>query len=193
MLDDSEDISLPSSGTAGDFTYDIAESVKKCIKKEIRLSRNSIKKRIKTAKFILEVFSEDLKNDMFSEWLSNLLGFRSDIDFRDFLEYADKEISQRGRKSHKLDAQIALKVYQFWKNNSIISIDCRNDRNVVRISKAKVNSLCRDIEDSNVSPVQTKFGEKLQAHRYIYMKSICKMYTSFIKSNNKYVSMSTFY
>ena len=56
-----------------------------------------------------------------------------------------------------------------------------------------MNSLCRDIEDSNVSPVQTNFGEKLHAHQYIYMKSIRKMYASFIKSNNEYVSMSTFY
>ena len=34
MLDDNEDISLSSSGTAGDFTYDMAESVKKYLKKK---------------------------------------------------------------------------------------------------------------------------------------------------------------
>ena len=38
--------------------------------------------------------------------------------------------------------------------------------------------------DFYISVVETKFGQKLQAHRYIYMKSICRLYTDFIKNND---------
>ena len=40
--------------------------------------------------------------------------------------------------------------------------------------------------------MKTKFGQKFQSHRYIYMKSLRTMHSNFIKTSN-FISISTFY
>ena len=86
------------------YSFQVAEAVKKHVKKQIRYSRNSLKKKRETI-LIQEIFSEDLKDDSFSNWLSDELGFKSNIIFCDFLEYASKNSSQTGRKDHKLNCK----------------------------------------------------------------------------------------
>ena len=55
------------------YSFQVAEAVKQHIKKQIRYSRNSLKKKRETAIIIQEIFSEDLKDDSFSNWLSDEL------------------------------------------------------------------------------------------------------------------------
>ena len=118
------------------------------------------------------------------------LGFKSNIIFYDFLEYARKNSSQTGRKDHMLNDQIALKAYEFWKDNSTVSVDRRNKRNMIKILKSKIHPLCKSIVDPNVSIIETKFGQKFQSHKYIYMKSLHTMHSNFIKTNPS-ISIST--
>ena len=99
--------------------------------------RKKKKKKRETAILIQEIFSEDLKDYSFSDWLSDELGSNSNIIFCDFLEYGSKNSSQTGRKDHKLNDQIALKVYEFWKDYSTVSVDRGNERNVIKSQKTK--------------------------------------------------------
>ena len=95
-------------------------------------------------------------------------------------------------KDHKLNDQIALKAYELWKDNFTVSVDTRNKRNMIKISKNKIHLLCKSIADLNVSIIETKFGHKFQPHRYIYMKSLRTMHSNFIKTNLS-ISISTLY
>ena len=66
------------------FNYNVANRMKKIyVKVKIRLGRNSLKKRIGAAKFIKDMFSENLRSDRSCEWFANELGFDNEIKFRD--------------------------------------------------------------------------------------------------------------
>ena len=93
---------------------------------------------------------------------------------------------------HKLNDQIVLKAYKFWKDNSTVSVERRNEREMIKISKNKICPLCKSIVDPNVSVIETKFGQKFQSHRYIYKKILRTMHSNFIKTNPS-ISISTFY
>ena len=77
---------------SGKYSFQVEKAVKKHIKKQNRYSRNSLKKKRETAILIQEIFSEDLKDNPFSNWLSDELGFKPNI-FCDFLEYVSKNSS----------------------------------------------------------------------------------------------------
>ena len=66
------------------FNYNVANRMKKIyVKVKTRLGRNSLKKRIEAAKFIKDMFSENLRSDRSCEWFTNELGFDNEIKFRD--------------------------------------------------------------------------------------------------------------
>ena len=113
--------------------------MKKNIKLKIRLGRNIFKKSIEAAKFIIDVFDENLRSDRFCKWFVNELGFDSKVKFCDYLEFTEKKTVQC-RRYNSLSKTICKNVYEFWKSTLTISIDQRNDRNVVKISRSKLPS-----------------------------------------------------
>ena len=90
-----------------------------------------------------------------------------------------------------LSPELCFKVYENWKKNSIISVDRRNNRYAVRISKKKINNLCQDLPDEDVKSVATKRGLKLEEHRHIYIKPIRALHSHFIAEND-YISLVSF-
>ena len=92
---------------------------------------------------------------------------------------------------NKLTLETRQKVYNYWKQHIVISVDRRNDRQTIRKCKRKLNPLSRDLEDSNIKMVSTNRGKKLEAHRYIYTKPVRKLHTAFILEH-EYVSLGTF-
>ena len=87
---------------------------------------------------------------------------------------------------------LKLIVIHFWKEHSVLSVDCRNNRHSVRISKNKLSAVYHNLVDNNIKLVETKFGAKLEAQRYIYTKPVRKLHATFI-AENEYVSLSSFY
>ena len=59
-------------------------------------------------------------------------------------------------EGHMILTKILISKYmnEFWKSNATISIDQRNDRNIITISKSKVQNLCKDIQDRNITSVK---------------------------------------
>ena len=108
------------------FNYNVANRMKKIyVKVKIRLGRNSLKKRIGAAKFIKDMFSENLRSDRSCEWFANELGFDNESSF------VIKTILvtiQAISELFKFSKTICKSVYEFWKSNSTIKIDRRNKR-----------------------------------------------------------------
>ena len=85
-------------------------------------------------------------------------------------------------------------MYTFWKENSIISVDRRNDRHYVKVSPHKLHRLTRDIDDYNVKKFTTEKGkEKLKGHKHIYTKSVKGLHEEFTLKTGDSISLSSFY
>ena len=80
-----------------------------------------------------------------------------------FLEFAfnDDIFKPHGRRF--LNVEERQRVYDFWKLNSEVSVHRSNDRNTVKINLEKVCPQVADLEDDNISLINTKRGEKKQA------------------------------
>ena len=80
-----------------------------------------------------------------------------------FLQFAsnDDTFTPRGRRF--LSVEERQRVYDFWKLNSEVSVHRSNDRNTVKINLEKVCPQVADLEDDNISLINTKRGEKKQA------------------------------
>ena len=58
-------------------------------------------------------------------------------------------------------------MYDFWKLNSEVSVHRSNDRHIVKINLENVHPQVADLEGDNVSLINTKRGEKKQAHKRV--------------------------
>ena len=85
------------------------------------------------------------------------------------------------------------KVQQFWKKNSVISVDRRNGRNTMKIAKKNIAKPVRELldQDENVTYVETKRGWKLQTDRYVYTKPVRVLYKDFTALHGK-ISLGNF-
>ena len=76
-----------------------------------------------------------------------------------FLSFSAEESSAiipRGRKLLRISERESA--YNFWKINSEISIHRSNGRHFIKISKENILTQVSDIQDSNISTVETKRG-----------------------------------
>ena len=76
-----------------------------------------------------------------------------------FLSYSAEESSAiipRGRKLLRISERESA--YNFWRINSEISIHRSNGRHFIKISKENILTQVSDIQDSNISTVETKRG-----------------------------------
>ena len=176
-----------------DYEKSVAKLTRAYLLREIRKSRNRINKKIATARLVKNTFGEKLDDEKFFQWLSEYLKFSSADEFRNYLKYADINAPFRGRKT-KITKDIAVRIHNFWKENSIITVDRRNDRHDIKISPHKIHKLVRDIEDSNIEQFRNEKGkEKLKGHRHIYTKSLKALYEQFTLETGEEISMSSFY
>ena len=108
------------------------------------------------------------------------------MEFRTFL-YGEVDQKKIGRPSI-LTADVKLKVVDFWKGNPVISVDRRNNRHAVKITKKKLNPLLIDVPDNNVEVVDTTRGKQLQSQRYT--KPFKRMYKEYFGT---FCNMKPFY
>ena len=179
----------------------LTNNLKRYLKREVRASRGRLRRGVTTAKFIKNLFGSDLEDPGFFHWLALALSFKTDADFRRFMLYADTKTSQKWdwQRRKSLSSENAKLAYTFWKENSIISVDRRNIRNVVRVSPKKIYKPVRDIDDDNVKTCIIKMKKsgneykKLAGHRHIYTKAVTTLYNIFIEKHRKVLGESPFY
>ena len=87
-----------------------------------------------------------------------------------FLEFASNDdiFTPGGRRF--LSAEERQGVYDFWKLNSEVSVHRSSDRHIVKINLENVCQQVADLEDDNISLINTKRGEKKQAHKLVTTK-----------------------
>ena len=61
-------------------------------------------------------------------------------------------------------------MYDFWELNSEVSVHRSNDHHIVKINLENVRPQVADLEDDNISLINTKRGEKKQAHKHVTTK-----------------------
>ena len=61
-------------------------------------------------------------------------------------------------------------MYDFWKLNSDVSVHRSNDCHIVKINLENVCPQVANLEDDNISLINTKRGKKKQAHKCVTAK-----------------------
>ena len=84
-----------------------------------------------------------------------------------FLEFASNDdIFTPGGRIF-LTVEERQRVYDFWKLYSEVSVHRSNDHHSVKINLENVRPQVEDLEDDNISLINTKRGEKKQAHKRV--------------------------
>ena len=91
-----------------------------------------------------------------------------------FLEFASNDdiFTPGGRRF--LSAEERQGVYDFWKLNSEVSVHRSSDRHIVKINLENVCQQVADLEDDNISLINTKRGEK-KKHTSMSTRNVARL------------------
>ena len=189
-IDSDEEVS--DADVEEDYRHQMNKSFLSFLRSEIRNSRR-VSKKIATSKLLKQIFKSKLDDANFVSWFVAEMKLKDVTVFQNLMKYANVKAPIRGRKTKISDA-VALNI--FWKENSIISVDRRNDRNVVKTVREKINSHLRKYikDDERVKIVVDEKGkERVHGDRHIYTKTVCKLHKDFTLKYGDHVSVSTFF
>ena len=116
----------------------------------------------------------DMLDDNFVKWLSSKLNYRPGR-LLPLLRNNSEEYAWTPRNS--VNTEISIQVYNFLKNKTIVSVDRRNGRNKMKVSKIEylhANSWCTDIDYDNI---QEEIKTKNKIKTYI----TASFYLTFLK------------
>ena len=139
------------------------------------------------------IFGDTLDEVDFQMWLVDALKLKDRNELIMFLSYSTEEssaIAPRGRKLLSISERESA--YNFLKINSEISIHRSNGRHFVEICKENILPQVSDIQDPNISTVETKRSYKLQAYKRITTKSYKSLHQDFQKLYNIPISYGSF-
>lgn len=156
-------------------------------------SRNSKRS---AAKFLIESFGDSLNDYSFVSWLAKMLGLKP-CRLKAIIKNAYKEFVPR----NSMSSSSLQEIYNFWlkEENSIISNDRRNGRDVVKIPKATYLSKYGKLVDPNIEEEDVTLKKTnnikryIKAPRMVYTKNIKQLHLEFFKENpDSTCSRSTF-
>ena len=152
--------SLESSSS---HMHEFTEATLKYLCQLIKNARRSFASKVEGAKILERIFGERLHDIDFQLWLVEKFWLKDREELLLFLEFAfnDDIFKPHGRRF--LSVEERQRVYDFWKLNSEVSVHRSNDRTTVKINLEKVCPQVADLEDDNISLINTKRGEKKQA------------------------------
>ena len=152
--------SLESSSS---HMHEFTEATLKYLCQLIENARRSFASKVEGAKILERIFGERLHDIDFQLWLVEKFWLKDREELLLFLEFAfnDDIFKPHGRRF--LSVEERQRVYDFWKLNSEVSVHRSNDRTTVKINLEKVCPQVADLEDDNISLINTKRGEKKQA------------------------------
>lgn len=159
----------------------LAKSVLQMFHLQIQESKRCLRKKIEVAKQLKSFLqSNNCLDDEYLNWLGKELKLGGTVDVKIFLSYADKCTNLGGRPD-KINDDMKIKVINFWKDHCQISVDRRNNRQVVNMKLKKMPKIVKDVlkYDDEISIVETKRGKKYQAHRHVYTAPIRKLFHDF--------------
>ena len=160
----------------------------------IKDARHSFRSKIEGAQLLYKIFGKKLEEIEFQLWLVSALKLNDINELVQFLSYSEEQSSAitptRGYKLLTLSERESA--YNFWKINSEISVHRSNGRHLVNISKENILIQVADIEDPNISSVETKRGLKLQAHKRITSKAYLRLHEDFKKLYTSSISYGSF-
>ena len=105
----------------------LASITKEYFKKLVQRAKYSLKQKSNLAKLLVDFFGDNLKCDFYAEWLAQEIGICSLQELHNILRHKDTK-SILGRPCN-ITVETKLKVQDYWKANSVISVDRRNQRN----------------------------------------------------------------
>ena len=154
-------------------------------------------------RLIVEILGVYLIDSKMIVWICNNSSFRTVPEFQEkILQYLNGEMSSgysEGRNVKFSEAQVK-QVYNFWKDSSIVTVDRRSGRDIVKMRKAEYKSMATSdiIDDENVKDkVQTlKSGTQkylVEAPKMILSKSIRDLHKDFNQKHAFSISLSNFY
>ena len=128
---------------------------------------------VEGAKLFERIFVERLHDIDLQLWLVEKFWLKNREELLLFLEFASNDdiFTPCGRRL--LSVEERQRVYDFWKLNSEVSVHRSNDHHLVKINLENVRPQVADLEDDNISLINTKRGEKEQAHKRVATK-YCK-------------------
>ena len=172
----------------------LAKSVLRTFQLQIQQSKRCLSKKIEVAKQLKGFLDRnDFLDEKYFNWLGKELKLGDDYDVKMFLRYADKSVDIGGRPD-KISEETKLKVVNYWKDHCQISVDRRNNRQVVRMKLKKMPKIVKKIlkYDEKISIVDTKRGKKYEGHRHVYTSSVRKLFNDFTKSTGIKISIGSF-
>ena len=109
------------------------------------------------------IFGNKMTNEDFLKCLANKLS----IGHSEFIVYVQNWrkinfLEVRGLTEMRLE--IKQKIYNVWVENSINSMDCRNGRNMINITKCKYLSLYQQLENKIVKVEERKKMREYMLH-----------------------------
>ena len=149
-----------------------------------------------SAAFLVESFGDLLDDYNFVDWLAKQLKLKP-CRLNEIIKSAYKEVTPLNSVS-KSSLQ---SIYNFWLKgeNSIISNDCRNGRDVVRILRTTDVSKYRNFFDSNIEVEDiilkkaNRVKQYIKAPRMVYTKSSKPFHLKYLEEHpNIDCSQSTF-
>ena len=109
-----------------------------------------------------------------------------------FLEFASNDDIFTRRGGRFLSVEERQRVYDFWKLNSEVSVHRSNDRHIVKINLENVRPQVADLEDDNISLINTKRGEKKQAHKRVTTKCYKTLHSYYTQIYGSEISCGSF-
>ena len=102
-----------------------------------------------------EVFGDQLNDEPFRAWLAKKFEIRSSKFSQYVLKWKENEFKEV-RERNKIPTEIQNKIHNTWIENSIVSTDGRNGRNVVNISKRQFLQKYGEIQSNLVELTEKK-------------------------------------
>ena len=102
-----------------------------------------------------EVFGDQLNDEPFRAWLGKKFEIRSSKFSQYVLKWKENEFKEV-RERNKIPTEIQNKIHNTWIENSIVSTDGRNGRNVVNISKRQFLQKYGEIQSNLVELTEKK-------------------------------------
>ena len=150
-----------------------------------------------TAKFLYESFGDSLTDYSFVCWLAKKLELKP-CRLKEIVKNAHKDFAPR----HSVSSTSHQTILNFWlkEENSIISNDRRNGRDVVRVPKMSYLSKYGNLSDSNIEEEDVilrktnKVKHYIKAPPVVYTKSLNRLHLDFLEDNPGITcSRSTFF
>ena len=144
-------------------------------------------KKVEAATLLHKMFEDKLYEHDFQIWLMNQFCMDNLEKLNLFLAYKDN--TQQHKINFKINQDIRQQTYNYWINNSELSVARSNNRHIVNIATHRLLPCQTHLEDENITENEKK-AEKVKAHQRITVLPYRRLHEIYRKINN--ISFASF-